>query len=307
MIKSRVQAALASLGLDRDEVYLETSLRMILLMLLIFVNDIYMFEVAIPVMVLPGLIINKITVNRFYWLFLASVFTVLYLIRGLDGYLPNHKYLYAYLIIAVVVVLFAKSNGEDWKRLFKKSARWIIGICFLLATIGKFVSPDFISGSFFEFTCLTDVRFHGLASVFTGMDLNVLFDGHLRFIELLNTSQYDATAKMPSAPRLTAVSLFLAYWTIFLEGMIAICYLAPKKYYLYRVREYFLLAFIFTTYPIATVSGFVTIISILAFIQSYRAGKSHAFTLLYLILFLSQPLFRLPFLRIWDRFLSFFT
>lgn len=307
MIRTRVQTTLSSLGFYKDEVYLETSLRMILLMLLIFVNDIYMHEILIPVLVLPGLIINKITVNRYYWSFLAFVFSILYLIRGLDGYLPNHKYLYVYLMISVVVVLFAKANGEDWKHLFKKSARWIIGLCFLLATIGKVVSPDFMSGSFFEFTCLTDVRFHGMASVVTGMDLSVLFDGHMRFMQLLNTSHFDAQEVMPSAPTLRAVSLFLAYWTIFLEGMIAICYLVPKRFYLYQIREYFLLAFIFTTYPIATVSGFVTILSILAFIQSYLSTKSRNFTLLYVIIFLAQPLFRLPFLRIWDRLLMMLT
>ncbi len=284
---------------DRD-VYLETCLKMVLILLLLFVQDIPWDDMLVPLLVVPGLLVRRIAFSPYYWLVISATFVLFYLVLGLQHYLPNHKYNFTFLILSVTLALFARENDEDWPRLLRKLARWVIGFCFLYATIGKFLAPEFLDGSFFEFTCLTDERFHGMTSVVTGIGTTELYGGYQSFMQLLATSDPSMQIGVLSNPMLKPAGLFLAYWTIFIEGMIAITYLAPRGSWLNRRREWFLLLFIITTYPIATVPGFATMLACAAFIQSFHKGKPTLFSLFYLLLFMAVPLFKLPFLRIFD-------
>ncbi len=282
------------------ELYLEISLKMVLVMLLLFVNDIPWPNMVVPLLVVPGILVRRILFSPYYWLGISLVFVLFYLILGLQQYLPNHKYNFAFLVMAVTIALFARRAGEDWPKLLRKLSRWVIGFCFLYATIGKFLAPEFLDGSFFEFTCLTDERFHGMTSVLTGIGTTELYGGYQSFMQLLSTTDPSMQVSVLSNPMLKPSALFLAYWTIFIEGMIAITYLAPRGSWLNRQRELFLLAFIVTTYPIATVPGFATFLACAAFIQSFHKGKPTVYSLFYLFLFMAIPLFKLPFLRIFE-------
>jgi hypothetical protein len=271
---------------------------MILVLLLLFVDDIPLDGIVVPLITLPGILLRPVIFNRFYWLGITALFVFFYQYLGLQHYLPNHHYIFSYILIATTVALFAKHYDEDWKSLFSKMARLIIGFCFLFATIGKFLAPEFLNGSFFEFTCLTDERFHGMTSVVGGVDTAVLYNGYLDFMSLLHTTNPATSITLQSVGILKPLSYFLSYWTIFIEGMIGITFLSPAGSKLHRIREVFLIAFIITTYPIATVPGFATTLALLAYLQTHKAGRLNYLSYFYILLFLAIPLFKVPFLRI---------
>jgi hypothetical protein len=296
-MKDRILRMQSWFGIVDEDAYLAMSLKMILLLLLLFVDDIPLYGVLVPLMAVPGLLLRKILFNRFYWTMIAIVFTVFYLVLGLRIYLPNHHYIFAFTIIMATLVVYSRYYEADWKNLLAVSARYIIGFCFLFATIGKFLAPEFLNGAFFEFTCLTDGRFHGTTSMLTDIPIQTLFQGYDRFMNLL-AGDCSGDVSLVSSPNLRYIALFLAYWTIFIEGMLAITFLAPQKSWLHRNREWFLLCFIFTTYPIATVPGFATLLAGLAFAQAYKVGKPNAYAFVYLLIFIAVPLFKIPFLRI---------
>lgn len=286
------------LGLDDETVFFTTALRMVLITLLLFVVELPLNTTLVPLMILPGLLISKVLFNRFYWLFLALVFVYVYFICGLKMYLPNHKYMFAFTVIICTIAMFLRHYKVEWKPDFAKAARWVIGFCFFFATIGKFLAPEFLDGSFFEYTLLTDERFFGFTHLMGGEDFDKLTQNSQAVTDLLLTSDPSSKIILNTEGNLRAWTLVLSYWTIFIEGMIALTFLAPVNSWLHRKRELFLIAFIVTTYPIATVPGFATLLAALAFIQSYQERKGNIYNLLFIVVFLAIPFMKMPYYRV---------
>tara|TARA_R110002050_G_scaffold296426_1_gene456403 strand:- start:53891 stop:54817 length:927 start_codon:yes stop_codon:yes gene_type:complete len=274
-------------------------LKMLLIVLLLFMNDNTILYILIPVLIIPGILINKITTNKYYWL-IISVFSIIpYLILDLIGYVPNHKHIFAYAILATTLMLFYSKKEEILKNLGAQ-AKFIIGLCFLFAVIGKFLAPEFTNGAFFEFTNTADPRFFGFTSFMADIDMSLLLKNETNLYDLMNTTNPDNFFYLNGVEKLSNIGLTVSYWTIFIEGMIAISFCLPNNFLISKYRNVFLVTFILTTYPIATVSGFAIILTTLGFIQSIKDNKLTNYSLFYLLVYITLPLIKIPFLRVLD-------
>src|SRR5690606_4604248 len=138
------------------------------------------------------------------------------------------------------------------------------------AVIGKFLAPEFLNGSFFEFTNTADPRFFGFTSFMADIDMQSLLNNETNINRLTSGNNPNYSFPLNGVENLTNLGMVISYWTIFIEGMIAISFLIPNKFLLSKYRNVFLIAFIITTYPIATVAGFASILACMGFMQSIK-------------------------------------
>ncbi len=278
------------------------SLKMILIVLLLLMKDTAVLSIFIPVFVIPGLLLNKLTLNKYLWLILTVFSVSIYLILDLHGYVPNHKHIYAYVILAVTLILFFSEKTNILANL-RTQSRYIIGLCFLFAVAGKFLAPEFLNGDFFIFTNTIDPRFFGFTSFMADVDFTLLKENEENLRNLMHTTNTKNLFYLNGAENLSQIGLVISYWTIFIEGMIAISFCLPSKFLLSKYRNIFLIAFILTTYPIATVMGFAIILTTLGFIQSTKDNKLNSYSIFYLIVFILLPFIDFPFMRILEAIL----
>ena len=180
----------------------------------------------------------------------------------------NHKYLIVYWCAALFVThLF--SAGE---KALKYSARWLIGLAFVFALIWKLISPDFLNGNFFEHTFLFDERFASKLKIIgllgaDPIDFNLVaadaltaYDSRLHEVDILTNNKLKLLAKI------------FSYFTLLLEGIIAVCFFLPGKYKLSALRDIFLILFILSTYFLAPVIGFGWVIATLVIIDGFLSA-----------------------------------
>jgi len=279
------------LGLNNDEAFLIIALRIILLVPCIAIPHLFIS------LFFPGIIFPKIILSKTYWIFITSIMFIYYVLNNLDDLIANHIHVYVFLMILGTLTVIVRSWNYDWKSFLGISAKWLIGMIFLLATVGKFLAPEFADGSFFEFIAFNDKRFEGFTSVLLGSQSEVLSGNRQVLDALLITNQPENTVyNFKSTSLISSISLYMSYWTVIVEGLIALLFLLPDKLKLSKYRDITLLIFIITTYPIATVPGFAMSLLLLAFVQSYlKNDKSSIYTLLYLFIFLFISVFAFPY------------
>ncbi|MCI0361149.1 MAG: hypothetical protein L0211_21930 [Planctomycetaceae bacterium] len=169
----------------------------------------------------------------------------------------NHKYLFVYWCLALCCA-FSLPRQEQHGALALAS-RWLIGLCMLLATVWKLATPEYLDGSFFHYECLCDPRLAPLVSWLTGMSSEVLAAN--RDLRELMHSGYvrgltiDAVA-LTDSPRLWWLAQRMTWWTVAIEGTLAVLFLWPDKPRISTVRNAALLFFAATTYFVAPVRGF---------------------------------------------------
>ncbi|MDY8136290.1 hypothetical protein [Aquimarina sp. 2201CG5-10] len=301
-INSYINLIDQSLGLQNPEQLLHLFLRLMLILLLLFMNDNAYLSIFMPVFLVPGILFKSIAHNKYYWLLLSVISALFYLVLDLVGYVPNHKHMFAYAIIAVTAVLFMNEKAQVLSSLGLQS-RFIIGLCFLFATAGKFLAPEFLDGRFFDFTNTTDPRFFGVTSIVGDIDKQQLILNESNLRNLINSGNPNGFFTLNINDKVSFLGMILSYWTIFIEGMIAISFCLPERFKLSKYRNWFLVAFILTTYPIATVAGFAIILTALGFMQSIEDNKVTNYSRFYLLVFLVLPLIDIPFSRIFKIFL----
>src|SRR5690606_792039 len=128
----------------------------------------------------------------------------------------NHKHIFAYVSLAVTISLFryGKSSYGQCLDFLKSQSRIIIGFCFLFATIGKFLAPEFLNSFFFDFTNTTDPRFFGSTSIIGDIDMELLKENEKTFVSFLNSNNPYESFKLNGADSIKPFSAFLTYWTI---------------------------------------------------------------------------------------------
>jgi hypothetical protein len=272
-------------------------LKMVVLILLLFMDETTVLLIIVPILTIPGLLINKLILNKYYWVLLALATSIPYLLLDLVGYVPNHKHIFAYLTIAICLTLFISNTSSGIKNL-SLQAKYIIGLCFLFAVIGKFLAPEFLNGSFFEFTNTADPRFFGFTSFVGDVDMQSLLSNEANIIKLTSENNPNYIFQLNGVENLKTIGMLISYWTIFIEGMIAISFCLPNRFLVSKYRNVFLIAFIITTYPIATVAGFAIVLTTMGFIQSIKDNKLTNYSLFYLLVFIILPLIKIPFLRV---------
>lgn len=161
----------------------------------------------------------------------------------------NHDYLRAFGALAVTLAL----TTREPEAALRTSARLLIGGTFLFATLWKVVlSPDWLDGTFFRVTLLSDPRFHDLAVLVAGASWETLdaFDAALTEFLADGGGWPGAFVEPPGIRRL---AIALTAYTALLESALAATFLWPRPR---RARNWLLVAFGATTFAFATVRGF---------------------------------------------------
>lgn len=209
-----------------------------------------------------GLIWRPLTVSPVYWS-IATVALVAWSVRELP-LLDNTAALVMFWTAAVAVALFT----SDWVETLAAQGRWIMATVFGLAVLWKLVSPDFLSGEFFEWTLLVDPRFEPLARL-VGADSAGLAANR----EMVSTG---VAGPLHREGLIGFAAQTLTWGTIAVEGAVAVLWGVGER--TGKWRHLALILFAVTTYLLVPVAGFaVTLMAIgMATVRTPRARVAYA-------------------------------
>jgi hypothetical protein len=165
----------------------------------------------------------------------------------------NHAYLLCYWCLAVSIALCFRNPAAC----LALNGRLLIGLAFVFATLWKVVlSPDYLDGRFFRVMLLTDLRFADFAQLAGGL-LPEQFEELRAFVKQHVDGQLFEPSFLPAEPpRFLLLAASMTWWTVAIEGAVALTFLWPVGRGLSKVRDATLLIFCVTTYAVATVAGF---------------------------------------------------
>lgn len=171
----------------------------------------------------------------------------------LDYPLPdNHAYLLCYWCLAISLSLHVADAGVFLAHV----GRMLIGLVFGFAMLWKLaLSPDFVDGTFFRVTLLTDPRFGDLSRLVGHLSVETLAF-HREFLQQHADAGIRSLAPISDPPRLRLLAHTLTAWTLAIEGLLAAAFLWPGRGGPARLRDAALLLFCATTFAVATVAGF---------------------------------------------------
>jgi hypothetical protein len=137
------------------------------------------------------------------------------------------------------------------------NGRLLIAWVFLFATAWKLIlSPDFMDARFFRVTFISDERFEGFAQLAGGLSwdrlqaLREILDLHL------DGALPGGNQPLELSKRFLGLATFTTYWTVLIEGLLALAFFWPVNRGLSKLRDPLLICFCATTYAVATVDGF---------------------------------------------------
>lgn len=195
----------------------------------------------------------------------------------------NHAYLLALWCASIAWAVRGPRPAFE----LASNARWLIAAVFVMATLQKCLSPDYLDGTFFRVLFLTDARFEDLAIVL-GIDFDRL-DAARSLLEAPPPPIPGAEALAGSGVERTEAfdraASFATAWTLAIEAAVAAAFLLPTRI-VGRVRDATLLAFVITTYALATVEGFGWLLLAMGFAQcpADRLRTRRAYLVAYVLL-----------------------
>lgn len=237
------------------------ALRLTSLALLLGTVDTWYARPALLLLAGPALLFPAILRSPAVWAGIAIIIAVS-IIR--EWPLPdNHIYLYVYWSLAIFLALCSRRPEES----LRVSARWLLALVFLWATIWKvLLAPDYLDGRFFRVRLLTDSRFAAVTQLFGGLSEEELV-GNRAYLEPIPARRSVTSPRLVEPPALARLGKFLTWSTVVLEGAIALAFLLPWGRYTESVRHGLVLAFCAAAYAIAPVAGFGWIIAAMGVAQ----------------------------------------
>ncbi len=234
-----------------------TVARMTLLLTLLFPGclNLWLFRVLLTIASIAGLAKPQIARRPEFWLVLGLTNFGLQNVYNW-AYTDNHVCLYSYWYLAISCALFS----ETPMRVLAANARAMVGLVFLFATLQKLLSAEFVSTDAVTFFLVHDRRFFRLGQL-AGLHSNQVASLHRSMSELL------PSIPLPLSPRLAAMAEFITWWTVFLEGAIALAFLCRRASRVGRICDLALLVFVATVGPIAPVMGFGWVLLIMGYCQ----------------------------------------
>ncbi|PSB22787.1 hypothetical protein C7B61_09535 [filamentous cyanobacterium CCP1] len=244
----------------------------------------------IPLRVLCGLMLLSPTLltNQVMWMLICGI---VWWVNATDWlWIDNHKILITYWCLVCALAVSAK----DADGVLAWNGRVLIGLTFLFATTWKMLAGEYWDGAFLHYTFLADDRVESVATAIGSLSPNTLPQNRLLEVLLKQFPQAIGNVTLTTSPRLQAFTLAASYWTLFIEGSVAIAFLVNPLRLFSRFRDWFLIVFIATTYFLLPVLGFAYILIIMGFAQC--PSKHTAVRVAYVGLFAFLQLSRLP----WD-------
>ncbi len=164
----------------------------------------------------------------------------------------NHAYLLGYWCLAVTLSLLLSDSEAS----LALNGRWLIGLVFAFATLAKVLSPDYLDGTFFRVSLLTDPRFEGASLLLGGLTPEQLGQQRAALEQHVDGPALTPLEPPPRPARFEGLARLATLWTLALEGALALSFLWPLGRGPSRARHGVLLLFCATTYAVATVAGF---------------------------------------------------
>ncbi len=260
----------------------DIALIMTLILIFTYMEDVLNLRKIVQYVTGGGILLYRyIGRNPWYWLLVTALMA--YGHAHLWFSIDNHKYLMSYWSLAITLSLFLKKPES----VLKKNAILLIGFCFFFATIWKLITPEYIDGSFFEFLLIGgDSRFESFSMLVTGISFETISQNK-EIIQSIAASS-DPTLYLQASGRVRVVALFLTWWTVLIEGAIAVLFLLSwfRSSYLDHIKNYVLWIFILSTYPVASVIGFAWLITAMgiAQIKTDNVGLKTGYVLIFILL-----------------------
>jgi len=210
-----------------------------------------------------ALVVAKLRSSAMAWFALALVVGsgVIYHWASSD----NHKWLIAYWMLAVACACWAR---QDRQEVLHANGRYLLILVMGLAAFYKATTPSYIAGDFFEFTLLTDSRFQGFTILLTDLNSWHLEENRRVMSELLLGTEWDVVPRsLHRSESVRWLAWLLTWWTVIIEGAIALVFALPEKIRWHWLRHGLLLTFAATTYLVAPVEGFGCMLMLLGMAQ----------------------------------------
>lgn len=235
--------------------------RMTLILLILHSGYFWYLHVPMALLCIVGLVYRRLYRESRFWLIVCCVMAWGSLLNWLQ--IDNHKFLMLYWVIAVYCSLLSRNQ----ERTLAINAKLMIGLVFAFAVAWKIITPDYLSGQFFEFELLADTRFSIVSTAIAGMTVQQLMENNYLVSQLTAYDGILTDVKLQSATEIGWISMFVTWWIIIIEGVIAVLFLLPNHPVFRRLRDASLLLFALTTYSIANVIGFGWLLMIMGVAQ----------------------------------------
>jgi hypothetical protein len=188
------------------------------------------------------------------------------------------------------------------------NARLLLALVMALAAAWKVLTPSYMDGSYFQFALSVDARFNDFSQIVAGMSEADLESNLQQAVTLLTgyrTGEETTAVPLTVSPRLRYVATFLTWWTIIMEGAMAVLFFLPFSSTISVIRNATLLVFAVTTYAVAPVVGFGWLLMILGITQANRP-QDGAWRVGYLAAFVLIRAYDFPFAEtahaLWQEF-----
>lgn len=219
------------------------------------------------VLAMAGVFFPKVRTMAAFWFGCAMFILAHDIVSWAE--VDNHKWLMGWWCLALGLV--AMTPEAHRLRVLKTNARVILGLVFAFATLWKVVSFDYVDSTFFKWELLTDKRFRAVAHYVGGVDRDDLRKNRDIRKRLQRSFRSDATPEeskeLKTGPYVDPLAIFMTWWTILLEGSIAVFCLWPGDRLVAILRTGVVLVFAATTYLLAPVLGFGWVVITMGFAQ----------------------------------------
>lgn len=224
-------------------------------LLLLHAPQVWYLQFPLTLLCVAGLVFRPLLRQPALWYLAATMVGATVYLNWESA--DNHKYMIGYWCLMLCSV-FTLPDGQR-ARALAVTARMLIGLCMAWAVFWKAINPQYLDGSFFEYTLLVDQRFADFAGQLSAISrqtlqdnrqlVQLLTEGHVRGLPVESVALAGNEAVRPLAH-------FLTWWTILIELVLAAVFLWPQGRRVTVIRNAALLLFGVTTYAIAPVVGF---------------------------------------------------
>ncbi|ELS04772.1 hypothetical protein Xen7305DRAFT_00045080 [Xenococcus sp. PCC 7305] len=255
-------------------------LRITLLLLLLYGSSTVFLDVPLRIICSLMLIIPSLLTNQILWVLICGF---VWWVNASDWlWIDNHKILISYWCLVCALAV----SSSDPEEVLARNGRMLIGLTFFFATVWKMIAGEYWNGAFLHYTFLAENRIEEFANIIGGLPPDVLPQNQI-LSEIL--SRFPGTVKtvtLASNPRLEIFSLAASYWTLLIEGSIALAFLGKSFRFLFRFRNWLLILFIVTTYFLLPVLGFAYILIVMGLAQCSGNSRYQMIAYIFLLGFL---------------------
>lgn len=251
------------------------------------------FETPFQLLFVAFLLVPRLRAYAPFWFLIACFSAAAVWLDWREA--DNHKYLLFYWTVAVF--LACELGGEERHVMVKKAARFLLFFTMTLAVVQKSLSPDYLSGDFFQFTLMTDGRFSEFTALLCGINPEVLDANRELYWQAHDPVNLHSTfPPLFSNEKLVMLASVMTWLNYLTEFAIAVLVLLPGSIRWSIIVHVFLSGFITVVYAVAPVIGFGWLLTIWGYCLA--PDESAILRLGYIALFLLLCVYEFPWLTL---------